>query len=301
MRNFFQTIFTVFFLVISTSLLAQDIQVRGYFRTDSASVGEVIPYILTATYPRNVQLLFPDSTYAVAPFEATGKKYFPTRSDDKISYDSAVYLVSTFELDSLQRLRIPVFVLQERDCLTVYPTADSIWLRFKVAMALDSIPVEKLPLKANTAYQRVKWLLNYPYLIIGGAVLLVAALVAWLIFGKQIRRYFLLRRMKRKYLNFINRFGDHINRMGPNAPSPVAEDALMLWKRYMEDLESYPFTKSTSREILRKFSHNGLSQALRTIDRGIYGGYGAPPDPFRFLEDYSRQQFAKKEEEVKHG
>lgn len=301
MRKFFQTILILLCSGMSISLLAQNIQVNGYFRTDSASVGEIIPYVLTATYPRDVQLLFPDSTYTFKPFEASGKKYFPTRSTDKVSYDSVVYLLSTFELDSIQQLRIPVFVLQERDCLTVYPTTDSIRLRFKVAMALDSIPVEKLPLKANTAYQRVKWLLNYPFLLIGAGLLLVAAVAAWLIFGKQIKRFFLLRRMKRKYLNFLNRFGESINRMGPNATSPVAEDALMLWKKYMEDLESYPFTKSTSREILRKFTHNGLSQALRAIDRGIYGGYGAPPDPFRFLEDFSKQQFAKKEEEVKHG
>lgn len=301
MRTFLLPILMVALSGMAAPLLAQDIQVKGYFRSDSVSVGEVVPYVLTATYPRNLQLLFPDSTYAFKPFEATGKKYFPTRSTDKVSYDSVVYLLSTFELDSIQQLRIPIFVLQERDCLTVYPATDSIRLRFKVAMALDSIPVEKLPLKANTAYQRVKWLLNYPFLMIGAGLLLVAAVVAWLIFGKQIKRYFLLRRMKRRYLNFLNRFGESINRMGPNAPSPVAEDALMLWKRYMEELESYPFTKSTSREILKKYTHNGLSQALRTIDRGIYGGYGAPPDPFRFLEDYSRQQFAKKEEEVKHG
>jgi len=281
--------------------MAQDIQVKGYFRGDSASVGEIVPYVLTATYPRHLQVLFPDSTFKFAPFEASGKSYFPTRTSDGISHDSAIYLLSTFELDSIQSLRLPVFILQERDCLTVYPSTDSIRLRFKVAMALDSIPAEKLPLKANTAYQRVKWLLNYPILLIGGGVLLVAAVIAWFIFGKKIRRYFLLRRMKRKYLAFLQRFSESISRMGGNAASPVAEDALMLWKKYMEDLESYPFTKSTSREILKKFTHNGLSQALRTIDRGIYGGYGAPPEPFRFLEDYSRQQFARKEEEVKNG
>lgn len=301
MRRTLVTILIVLFAGALASVDAQDIQVKGYFRTDSASVGEVIPYILTARYPRHLQVLFPDSTYTFTPFEAAGKKYFPTRSTDTFSQDSAVYLLSTFELDSIQQLRLPVFVLQERDCLTVYPTMDSIRLRFKVAMALDSIPAEKLPLKANTAYQQVKWILNYPFVLIGVGIVIVAALVAWLVFGKRIKKYFMLRRMKRQYHGFLQRFRESINRMGSNAPSPVAEDALLLWKKYMEDLERYPFTKSTSREILKRFSHNGLSQALRSIDRGIYGGYGAPPEPFRFLEDYSRQQFAKKEEEVKNG
>ena len=229
----FQTLWVILLTGTSPLLHAQDIQVRGYFRTDSAALGEVIPYVLTAAYPRNMQVLFPDSTISVAPFETVGKKFFPTKSAGDTSRDSAVYFVSTFELDSTQGLRIPVFVLQEQDCLAVFPDADSIHLRYRVKIALDSIPVEKLPLKANTAYQRVRQFLNYPALLIGLAILAAALLGTWILFGKQIRRYFLLRRMKRKYLNFLQRFGGAISRMGPDASSRVAEETLWHWKNYI--------------------------------------------------------------------
>lgn len=286
---------------IAAGAIAQDVKVRGRFAADSAALGEVIPYVLTASYPRNVQILFPDSTFSFAPFEGVGKRFFPTRSNDEISRDSVVYYLSAFELDSVQRLRIPIFVLQARDCLTVFPEPDSLAIRFRVAMALDSIPVEKLPLKANTAYQRVRQLFNYPVLLIGLGILAVAATITWIVFGKRIRRYFLLRSMKRKYQSFLQRFGEAVNRVGADASSRVAAEALWLWKKYMEDLENYPFTKSTSREILKKFTNDRLGNALRTIDRGIYGGYGATPEPFLFLKDYSRQQFERRESEVKHG
>lgn len=280
---------------------AQDIRVRGYFPSDSVSLGEVIPFVLTATYPSNVQVLFPDSTYTFAPFEASGKRYFPTRTAGSTSKDSVVYFLSTFELDSLQGLRLPIFVVQAQDCLAVYSESDSIRLRFRVAMALDSIPVEKLPLRANTAYQRVRQLFNYPIVLIGLGVLAVMAVLTWVIFGKRIRKYFQLRRLQRNYQTFLARFGEAVEHMGTHATDKIAEDTLWLWKRYMEDLENYPFTKSTSREIARKFADDQLVGALRIIDRGIYGGYGAPPDPFRQLQDYSRRQFEKREASIKHG
>lgn len=280
---------------------AQDVRVRGFFGTDSVAVGEVVPYVLTATYPRDVQILFPDSTYAFAPFESSGKQYFPTRTSGAVSRDSVVYFLSTFELDSIQTLKLPVFVVQPQDCLAVYSATDSIRLSFRVTIPLDSIAAEKLPLKANTAYQRVRQLFNYPIVLIGLAVLAIVGVATWLIFGKQIRRYFQLRRLNRNYRSFLLRFGEVIDRMGSTAPGQLAEEALWMWKKYMEDLEEYPFTKSTSREIVRKFSDDQLARALRTIDRGIYGGYGTPPDPFRFLQDYSRQQFEKREASIKHG
>lgn len=284
-----------------TEAWCQNVRVRGYFATDSAAIGEVIPYVLTASYPRDTQVLFPDSTFAFAPFEPAGKRFFPTRTADGRSHDSVVYRLSTFELDSLQSLRLPVFVVQAQDCLAVYSERDTIRLRFRVNMPLDSIPVEKLPLKANTAYQRVQQLFNYPILLIALSVLVIAAIVTWVVFGKRIRKYFLLRRMNRNYRIFVQQFGETLDRLGKEASTRIAEEALWTWKRYMEDLENYPFTKSTSREILRKYSNDQLAQALRVIDRGIYGGYNTTTDPFRFLQDYSRQQFEKREAEVKHG
>lgn len=301
MRSFNLRLTIVLLLVALTARAQSPVKVHGFFHADSAAIGEVIPYVLTASYPRDMQVVFPDTTFAFTPFESAGKKFFPTRTHGTRTYDSAVYFLSTFELDSIQTLGLPVFVVQARDCVAVYALPDSIALRYKVTMSLDSIAIEKLPLVSNTAYQRVQWVFNYPVLLIAIAVLIVLAITLWLIFGKRIKKYFTLRQMQRNYERFVARFNEAVDRLGAESSTGKAEDALVLWKRYMEELEKYPYTKSTSREILRTFSNVNLGNALRTIDRSIYGGYGASAEPFRFLQTYSQEQFQKREAEVRNG
>ncbi len=288
-------------LVAHASMAQEGIHINGYFQADSISIGEVIPYSLTARYPRMEQVLFPDSTFSFKPFEFSRKKFFATKTIGETSYDSVVYLLSTFEIDSIQRLGLPVFLLQEKDCVAVYTKPDSIFLSYRVAAVPDSISVEKLPLKTNTAYQNVQWIFNYPVFALAGGALVIIGVAAWLIFGKRIHKYFALRRLKKDYQEFIERFNRALDRLSPSTSTRTAEEALLVWKLYMEGLEKYPYTTFTSREIVKMASDRNLDGALRSIDRGIYGGISSTVEPFRFLQTYSQQQFQKKEEEVKNG
>ena len=135
---------------------------------------------------------------------------------------------------------------------------------------------------------------------LAGGVLIISIVIVWIFFGKRIRKYFALRRLKKGYQEFIDRFNHAMDRLSPGS-SRTAEEALLVWKRYMEDLEKYPYTTYTSREIVQLASDRDLDSALRSIDRGIYGGVSSTVEPFRFLQTYSQQQFQKKEEEVKNG
>jgi hypothetical protein len=280
---------------------AQEVVVNGHFHSDKASIGEVIPYSLTAHYPRTGQVLFPDSTFSFAPFEIRKKIFFPTKTTGGISYDSAVYFLTTFEIDSIQRLQLPVFVLQQKDCVAVVSPRDSIHLQYRVDAMPDSVSTEKLPLKTNTAYQKVQWILNYPLVAIAVLILIVAAVVVWIIFGKRIRKYFAIRRLKRDYEAFMASFAKSLDRLSSEFTSRKAEETLILWKGYMEDLEKYPYTKSTSKEILRLASDQQLRQALQAIDGSIYGGRVTTVEEFRLLQNFSQQRFQKKEEEVMNG
>ena len=288
-------------LMAHASVAQEFIQVNGHFHADSISIGQVIPYSLTARYPWGEQVLFPDSTFSFKPFEYSSKKFFATKTIGETSYDSVVYLLTTFEIDSIQRLALPVFLLQEKDCVAVYTKPDSIFLSYRVAAVPDSISVEKLPLKTNTSYQNVKWIFNYPVFALAGGVLVIIIVMVWIFFGKRIRKYFALRRLKKDYQEFMERFNRALDRLSPSSPSRTAEEALLVWKHYMEGLEKYPYTTYTSREIIKMASDRNLDSALRSIDRGIYGGVSSTLEPFRFLQTYSQQQFQKKEEEVKNA
>ncbi len=291
-----------FLMLVTPPAVAQDsTQVRGHFESDSISIGKIIPYSLTARYPSNKQVFFPDSTFSFTPFEISKKKFFTTQTKGGLSYDSVVYFLTTFEIDSIQRLSLPIFVLQEKDCVKILSTPDSVILKYRVATMPDSVSVEKLPLKFNTAYQKVSWILNYPVVAAVIGILIVLLIVSWIIFGKRIRKYFIIRRLNKDYQEFIARFTMSLDKLSKGFTSRRAEDVLIIWKSYMEDLEKYPYTKFTSREIVRLVNDRQLESALRTIDRGIYGGFLSSVDSFQFLQSYSQQRFNKKEAEIKNG
>lgn len=292
---------TILTFNVISSLHAQQVEVRARFQQDSLAIGEWVPFTLTAKYPSSQQVLFPDSTFSFLPFELRKKKFFPTRTKGDYSYDSAVYFLTTFEIDRVQRLQLPVFVLQARDCVAIQSQADSILLSYRVKKVPDSVAVEKLPLKTNTAYQRVSWLFNYPLYGILGFILIVLLIAAWLIFGKSVRRYFTLRRLSREYESFVQEFNRSVETISAGFSSKKAEEATVMWKRYMERLYQQPFTKFTSREINALAGHPGLSQALREIDKGIYGGIPSGVDSFRALGSYTAEQFQKRQTEIRNG
>ena len=55
---------------------AQEAKVRGSFLADSVKIGEEISYTLTASYSKNLTLIFPDSTFSFTPFEFQKKKFW---------------------------------------------------------------------------------------------------------------------------------------------------------------------------------------------------------------------------------
>lgn len=286
---------------ISSVCISQDIKVKGHFEGDTVKLGQPIEFHLTATYPRSVQVLFPDSTFSFAPFEFQKKKFFTTKTENGISYDSVIYTLSTYEIDSLQRLALPVFKLQKKDCVVFYSETDTVFFKKLVNAVPDSLAINQLPLKTNTAYSPVSWLLNYPLaLIIGGSLLLIA-LIVWIIFGKRIRKYFTVKQLTRSHAAFMNRFEQSVEKVKSSFSPELAESSVLIWKKYMEELSAKPYTKYTSREI-RETENDELGQTLHSVDRMVYGRiYPETFDSFQQLKDFTQNRFNQKIEEVKHG
>jgi hypothetical protein len=182
--------------LIQLSVLAQEIKVTSGFVKDSVAIGEPVSYYLTARYPERIMALFPDSTFKYTPFEFNRKDFFPTKTINGISYDSAVYTLSTFEIEPTQYLSLPVFVTTARDCTAFESTRDSIFLIEQIKIpAGDTISIKNIPLKSNTLYERVKMQFNTIILLIVLGALLVTAIVVWIFFGKKIIRHFRVKRL----------------------------------------------------------------------------------------------------------
>jgi hypothetical protein len=288
------------FFLASANLQAQEVHVRGGFFEDSLTVGDKVRFYLSVNYPRNLTVLFPDSTYNYLPFEYGGRNYFPTETREGISYDSVIYSLSTFEVDRVQRLALPVFLVNAQDCTLYRSETDSILLRQLVGK-IDTISVEALPLKENVAYQDVPRMFNYPVLFFVLAVLLTLTAVIWFVFGKKIRRHFRIKRMLKVHQQFLDAFSKQVDTLKQAYTTPAAESALALWKRYMEQLERKPYTKLTTREIQRLEKDDVLTKNLNIIDGGIYGHPTSVVEPLESLKALARQRFSKKLEEIKHG
>jgi len=134
-------------LVLSSINLsqAQNIEPDGYFLEKEIKIGEEVSYSLSVRYVKNLNILFPDSTYDFGTFEYNSRTYFTTKTDSTSSFDSVVYELSTFEIDSIQYLQLPIFVLNDEDSLIYLSSIDSIQL----VHIVTEIP-ENPELKANT-------------------------------------------------------------------------------------------------------------------------------------------------------
>ena len=283
----------IFLILFSKASFAWQIKPEGKFHVDSARVGDEILYSLSVTYPVNQDVLFPDSLYDFSPFELNQKDYFFTRSDDQFSFDSAVYNLSTFEIDSIQVLSIPIWVIKGGDSTVYYPTPDSIILNHVVTQIPDSVV-----LIDNTIYKEVNYAFNYPYLIIGSIVTLIILSLAWYFYGKDMLKQYRLYQLGRMHKKFIKTYNELIH-----SQKHDWEKSLLEWKTYMEALDEAPYTKLTTKEIARKTKDNLLLNALKGIDRAIYGKGKKESDSkyFEELVSFARSAYASKVKKIKYG
>lgn len=278
---------------------AQEIKVSGYFLEDSITIGISTPYVLTARYPRSTDLLFPDSLYNYSPYELAEKRYFPTVSTDSSSYDSAVYFITSFEIDSVQYFELPVFALvRGGDSVAIVSGKDSVILQHMVTEIPDAKTAEAMPLRENTAYRYVDFAVNYPYLTLGAVVLVALIIGLYFIFGKSVKKWFVLRKLARRHADFLTRYRSLL----ADGDSGKAEKIVGLWKSYHETLDKLPFTKMTTRELLKLEFVQKIGEELKATDRIIYGKRATrSEDTFDSLLRFSENRYADKVNEVKYG
>jgi hypothetical protein len=296
----------VFLMIITAASFAAQAQqlkvaVTGGFLSDSLKIGEETRFYVTARYPSELNILFPDSTFNFTPFEYVKKQYFPTRTSGGYSFDSAVYYLTTFEVDREQRLSLPAFVVHTSDCTTFQSDPDTILITQLVTTPPDTVAAERLPLKETTAYHNVFFEFNYPlYMIIGGVVLILA-IIAALVFGKRIVRYFRIKRLQKNHSKFQETYSSIVRNVQSAFSVPVTESALVVWKKYMEQIDNKPYTRLTTRELIAMSKDEALGKNLGTIDRALYGHDTSVIESLENLKGIADQRFQKKIEEVRYG
>lgn len=262
----YKCIFLSIFFVIGINSYAQ--KPLGKFIDKKVKIGVPIRFALSYKHDPSHDVFFPDSSNTnFSPFVFKGLKFFPTVTQNGMSIDSVLYELVSFEIDSVQYLRLPVSILSKKDSTIVFSTQDSIVLDALVKKS-DLINSR---LKESTEYLKINQEFDYPKFL-KYLLLLVSLLSMFLVFfRKLIIRNYKLFWFDIKHKNFVKSFKKMMKFQKSN-DIVATRDALVLWKNHLEWLENIPFSSFSTKEILEKIDNKRLEEALKEIDTAVYGG-----------------------------
>lgn len=288
----------IFCFLSQWRVVAQEITPKGFFSRDSVKIGDTIRYTLSVKHHVKQQVLFPDTNFNFSPFEIVKKQYFPTRTLDSLSTDSAIYWLATFELDSIQSLSLPIYWLKGKDSVAFYAEEQAIYLQPVITDFSDSLQIQ-----SDAQFLPVELEFNYPYWIIGIVLVLSIALIIVVFFSKSIEKTFKAFLLKRRYGHFIKVFRQLEQELLEVPSTEKTEELVSFWKKYLEKLTQIPFTTFTTKEVHDSLKNESLQQALRQTDSYIYGGKKME-DVIQITTTLSlaaTQLYKEKRKEVLHG
>ena len=250
---------------------------EGRFLTDSIDIGRPFQYALTYRHAAVSDVLFPDTSRHFAPYIVQKVAVFPTQTTGSgpgvISRDSAVYTLLSFETNPAQRLRIPVRVIHETDCTELWTSVDTVFLRSNLGgTRLASGQRQAMTLITETNLAPLPQQFNYLLLVVGIVVLCLVALTLYGLLGSFIRRQQQLVLLNRRHRRFMREFAQLTRRINAYTATETANQALILWKSYLERLDKQPYTSLTTAELATRLHDERISNALRDVDQMIYGG-----------------------------
>lgn len=238
---------------------------EGYFLKDSAKLGERVGYVLKATYPPSMNILFPDSAYNFGSMEYLSKQTFTSYTRDSLTLDSAVYYLSNFSLEPVKSYRLPVFEVLRYDSISHLPQDASL----RLVLTIGELP-DVLTFQESNAYQKVKQGFNYPLLILVLVVIIILILGSYFLFGHKIRDAWFVYLEKKKRKKFLLQWQSAKDRLIHQPDLSSADELLGLWKSYMESLTGQPYREWTTTEIAEHLDKPNLVRDIRDIEVIIY-------------------------------
>lgn len=249
----------------------------GQFLTDSIEIGRPFQYALTYRHSPKAEVLFPDTSQHFFPFRVKEVSVWPTKTVGEgaraVSRDSAVYTLISFETDSIQVLQVPIRLVNVSDCTYLNTQVDTVFLRSHLTTPVaGTTSPRNVTLASETKLTTLQQQFNYP--LLGEAMVGVGALMAliYLLFGQTLRRKWTLYQLYQGQQRFIREYNRLIQRLDASTASETANQAIVMWKSYLEQLEGLPYASLTTPEIAERTGDDRVADALREADRMIYGG-----------------------------
>ena len=252
--------FLIILLLLSFNLAAQ--QPVAKFLTDSVEVGSEVKLSLSYLHPNRSDLIFPDSSFDFSPFQFVSSELFEAKSVGNQSLDSVVYTLITYQID--QELKVQPYIIQLENQKKIYANTASIF--FKSLVSTDKINLLDTETTVKTFPVKKEYnLFKLVYTLMG---LIFISIFVLIFFRSYIERQYKRLRLYRDQRKFINAF-----RKMASQPGDIQNinNALNLWKRYLQKLTKAPLCSMSTLEIGVLYDDNRLESALRIFDQAIFG------------------------------
>ena len=247
------------------SLNAQKIEYKGYFIKENKTIGDTIYFISTINYPKNIEIIQPDSSNDYKTFEYIDKLIFPSLKIKDRVLDSTIYLLRTFNTDTIQSLKLSSYIINNSDSLKITSTEDNLIISNQIKKIEESLKV-----KYNTILSKINKLINYKYVTYIIAIILLIIGLTYILFGKKIVIFFKIHRLKKAFKSFETKFQKQQMIYKKEKSKNEIEKLLVIWKVFMEFISNKTYLSSTTKEIEKFNSNKKIISSLKEFDKNIY-------------------------------
>jgi len=297
-------VFLFFFLyfaiqVFSLAQPQEKLKPVAKFSKDSIRIGEPVMLSLSVSYPSKTQILFPDTSFFYGTFDLRKKDYYTTRTIGELSRDCVVYELTTFELDSIQTLQLPVFEFSEFDSTRWFSNEVRLFVKPVFSGPLPQNPV----VQEDLTFLAIAKQINYPYILIGLGIVILLILVVNIFFDRPIQKFIYLFLEQRRHTAYLRSFDRFKLQLEGNLNIENMERLLNSWKKYIQRVDGNPYTSLTSMEIFKILQDPVLRDVLQEVDRWIYGGMEMKDfqHNIEVVKQVSIQLYLQKREAIKNG
>ena len=253
------------YLILSLLILQSKIEYKGYFIKENKTIGDTIYFISIINYPKNIEIIQPDSSNDYKTFEYIDKLIFPSLKIEDRILDSTIYLLRTFNTDTIQSLKLSSYIINNNDSVKITSTEDDIIISNQIKKIDQSLKV-----KYNTILSKINKLINYKYVTYIIAIILLIIGLTYILFGKKIVIFFKIHRLKKAFKSFETKFHKQQMIYKKEKSKSEVEKVLVIWKVFMEFISNKTYLSSTTKEI-EKFNNNKkIISSLKEFDKNIY-------------------------------
>ena len=272
----------ILIFIFSSKLFSQEINYKIYFLEKDIKIGDSIKLVSIINYPKEIELIQPDSSFKFFPFSFVKKENFESKLNERIISDSSLYILRSFEIDSIQAIRLNSFILNGKDCLEISSNYDTVYFKSLVNNTDQKV-------KKNMSFNEILSIINAYKLSLYSIIFISLILAVYLLFRKKIIAYFRKRKVLKSHALFNKEFEKIKKQFKTNADKNNLEKIILIWKRYIEKLTSIPYSSMTTKEIIDFFDNENLIKSLKYIDEMIYSDKLIEMDKFSFkyLLDYA--------------